>query len=45
VALLDGTMSRASVAISWVRSYLPWERGARVILPAAKPAMPGKVTE
>lgn len=45
VSLLDGPMSRASVGFSWVWSYLTWERGARVILPAAKPAMPESVKE
>ncbi len=45
VSLLDGMMNRASVATSWAWSYLTWERGARVILPAAKPAMPSKTSE
>ena len=45
VSLLDGTISRAAVACSWAWSYLTWERGARVILPAAKPLMPGKASE
>ncbi|MGL4238203.1 NAD(P)/FAD-dependent oxidoreductase [Tabrizicola sp.] len=38
VALLSGTLSRASVVLSWVWSYLTWERGARIILSAAEPA-------
>ncbi len=44
VALLNGTLSRVSVALSWVWSYLTWERGARIILSAAKLA-PKKETE
>ena len=35
VALLDGTLSRASVALSWLWSYVTWERGARLIVGAA----------
>ena len=32
--LLDGGLNRVTVSLSWIWSYLTWERGARLILPA-----------
>ena len=34
VMLLDGSLNRVTVSLSWIWSYLTWERGARLILPA-----------